>query len=154
MDQVHVKRAFPQHKLSDDFMAPIIGRNSIATSNGKTWKMLHNAMAPALAHSHVKNLITIITEEVLTFRERLDKLAKSGEVFSMEQYGAELIFDVIARIIHQAEFARLDAPASPGVSSPAAEDIAMLIQYVCAMKTGSGNDLVGNTSFDMSTLIS
>lgn len=99
MDQVHVKRAFPQHKLSDDFMAPIIGRNSIATSNGKTWKMLHNAMAPALAHSHVKNLITIITEEVLTFRERLDKLAKSGEVFSMEQYGAELIFDVIAQII-------------------------------------------------------
>lgn len=80
-------------------MAPIVGRDNIATSNGKTWKMLHNAMAPAFAPSHVKNLITVITEEVLIFRERLDKLASSGEVFSMEKFGAELIFDVIARIV-------------------------------------------------------
>jgi cytochrome P450 len=85
--------------MADDFMAPIVGRNSIATSNGKTWKMLHNAMAPALAQSHIKNLITVITEEVLVFRERLDKLASTGEVFSMEKLGAELIFDVIARIV-------------------------------------------------------
>lgn len=80
-------------------MAAIVGRNSIATSNGKTWKMLHNAMAPALAQSHIKNLITVITEEVLVFRERLDKLVSTGEVFSMEKLGAELIFDVIARIV-------------------------------------------------------
>lgn len=80
-------------------MAAIVGRNSIATSNGKTWKMLHNAMAPALAQSHIKNLITVITEEVLVFRERLDKLVSTGEVFPMEKLGAELIFDVIARIV-------------------------------------------------------
>lgn len=99
MDQVHVKRAFPQHKLAGDFMAPIIGRDNIATSNGKTWKMLHNAMAPAFAPSHVKNLITVMTEEVLIFRNTLDEYAKTGEVFSLEETAAKLIFDVVARIV-------------------------------------------------------
>src|ERR1700753_2901223 len=65
MDQVHVKRAFPQHEESDNFLVPIVGRNVIATANGKIWKMLHNAMAPAFAPSHVKNLIPVMTEEVL-----------------------------------------------------------------------------------------
>jgi len=99
MDQVHVKRAFPIHQLADDFLAPIVGRNVIATANGKTWKMLHNAMAPAFAPSHIKNLVTVMTDEVLIFRDTLDKLAKTGEVFSMENTAAKLIFDVIARIV-------------------------------------------------------
>ena len=99
MDQVQVKRAFPQHKQSGDFMAPIIGRDNIATSNGKTWKMLHNAMAPAFAPSHVKNLITVMTEEVLIFRNTLNEYAKTGEVFSLEETAAKLIFDVVARIV-------------------------------------------------------
>lgn len=69
-------------------------------------------------------------------------------------------------IIHQAEFASLDAAASPA-SSPA-EDIMMPIVTssmenaslestalnVSTMSTGSANDLAGDTSFDMSALIS
>lgn len=99
MDQVHVKRAFPQHKISDDYMAPIIGRNNIATANGRVWKFLHNAIAPALAPSHVKNLLSVMTEEIMTFRETLDRLADTGEVFSMEDISGKLIFDIIARVI-------------------------------------------------------
>lgn len=99
MDQVHVKRAYAQHKMSDDFMATIIGRNTIATANGKIWKMLHSSMAPAFASSHIKNLVTVITEETLIFRSTLNDLAKTGEVFSMEETSAKLIFDVIARIV-------------------------------------------------------
>jgi len=99
MDQVHVKRAYAQHKMSDDFMSTIIGRNTIATANGKIWKMLHSSMAPAFASSHIKNLVTVITEETLIFRSTLNDLAKTGEVFSMEETSAKLIFDVIARIV-------------------------------------------------------
>src|SRR6201999_1542277 len=80
-------------------LGPIVGRNVIATANGKIWKMLHNAMAPAFAPSHVKNLIPVMTEEVLIFRDTLGKLAKTGEVFSMEDCSAKLIFDIIARIV-------------------------------------------------------
>jgi len=99
MDQVHVKRAYAQHQMADDFMAPLVGRNSIATANGKTWKTLHNAMAPAFASSHIKNLVTVISEEAVIFRDTLNELAKTGEVFSMEETSAKLIFDVVARIV-------------------------------------------------------
>jgi cytochrome P450 len=61
--------------------------------------MLHNAMAPAFAPSHIKNLVTVMTEEVLIFRNTLDEYAKTGEVFSLEEASAKLIFDVIARIV-------------------------------------------------------
>jgi cytochrome P450 len=99
MDQIHVKRAFPQHKMSADYMEPVLGRDNIATANGKTWKMLHNAMAPAFAPSHIKNLVTVMTEEILIFRSTLDEYAKTGEVFSLEEASAKLFFDVIARIV-------------------------------------------------------
>lgn len=99
MDQVHVKRAFPQHRVSGDLMEGLVGRDNVASANGKTWKMLHNAMAPAFAPGHIKNLVTVMTEEGLTFRDRLAELAKTREVFSLEEESAKLIFDVIARIV-------------------------------------------------------
>jgi len=41
----------------------------------------------------------VITEETLIFRETLKDLAKTGEVFSMEEISSKLIFDIIARIV-------------------------------------------------------
>lgn len=58
------------------------------------------AMNPSFASGHVKNLSAIVVEECATFRETLRKLAREGKPFDMEIKGAELIFDVIARIIY------------------------------------------------------
>ncbi len=99
MDHVHVKRVYPQHKSAGDYMDLVMGRDNISTANGKLWKMLHNAMAPAFAPSHIKNLIPVMTEEALIFRNTLDDYAKTGEVFSMEETAAKLIFDIVARIV-------------------------------------------------------
>lgn len=57
-------------------------------------------MNPSFAPGHVKNLSAVIVEECMTFRETLRKLAKEGKPFDMEVKGAELIFDVIARIVY------------------------------------------------------
>lgn len=99
MNKVTVTRAMRVHSYADDFLAPIVGRNVIATSNGSVWKKTHNAMAPAFTWSHVKNLVEVMADETLLFRDTLDRLADSGEVFSMEETAAKLIFDVIARIV-------------------------------------------------------
>ena len=99
MNKVTVTRAMRVHSYADDFLAPIVGRNVIATSNGSVWKKTHNAMAPAFTWSHVKNLVEVMADETLLFRNTLDRLADSGEVFSMEETAAKLIFDVIARIV-------------------------------------------------------
>ena len=99
MNKVTVTRAMRVHSYADDFLVPIVGRNVIATSNGSVWKKTHNAMAPAFTWSHVKNLVEVMADETLLFRDTLDRLADSGEVFSMEETAAKLIFDVIARIV-------------------------------------------------------
>ena len=57
-------------------------------------------MNPSFASSHVKNLSSIIIEECMTFRSTLKSLARAGKPFDMEAKGAELIFDVIARIVY------------------------------------------------------
>ncbi|KAJ5604924.1 cytochrome P450 [Penicillium lagena] len=99
LDQVTVVKPLPQHQMSEDFLAPITGRNVIAATNGPVWKKLHNAMLPAFSWSHIRSVTGVVVDECMLFREALDKLAASGEAFSMEEMGAKLIFDVIARIV-------------------------------------------------------
>ena len=42
MNYVQVFKPLAQHYSADDFMAPVVGRNVVATANGATWKMLRN----------------------------------------------------------------------------------------------------------------
>jgi cytochrome P450 len=97
LEQVTVTKPLPQHKFADDFLAPIIGRNSIATANGPVWKELHNTLAPAFAWSAIRGLTSVAVEECEVFREALDQKAATGEIFSLEELGSRLTFDVIAR---------------------------------------------------------
>jgi cytochrome P450 len=98
-EQVTVLHSLRQHRLVDKFLAPMIGHDVIAAANGPTWKKLHNAMAPAFSWSHIRNLTGVIVDEGMHFRNTLDELVKSGEVFSMEETAMKLIFDVITRIV-------------------------------------------------------
>jgi cytochrome P450 len=99
MDEVTVVKPLPIHPMAEDFISPVVGKNVIATTNGTKWKKMHNAMSPAFSWSHIRSLADVIVEECLIFRATLDKLAQSGEVFSMEETSAKLIFDVIGRIV-------------------------------------------------------
>jgi cytochrome P450 len=99
LDQVTVVHPLRISKFADDFLAPMIGHNVIAAVNGPIWKKLHNSMAPAFSWSHIKNLTGVMVEETMHFRNALDGLAKTGEVFSMEETSMKLIFDVITRIV-------------------------------------------------------
>ena len=98
-EQVTVVQPLRQHKVVDDFLAPILGHDVIAAANGPVWKNLHNAMAPAFSWSHIRNLTGVMAEEGMHFRNTLNQLAKSGEVFSMEETAMKLIFDIITRIV-------------------------------------------------------
>lgn len=99
MHQVTSVKPLQMHPISEAFMSPIVGRNVIATSNGPVWKKTHNAMSPAFSWSHIRNLGAVVVDECMLFRDTLNKLAQTGEVFSMEETSAKLVFDVIARIV-------------------------------------------------------
>ncbi|KKP04884.1 hypothetical protein THAR02_02985 [Trichoderma harzianum] len=99
MEEVTVRNPLPQHTMSEAFLSPIIGPNVIATVNGPIWKRLHNAMAPAFSWSHIRTLTAVMIDECALYRAALAKYAKSGEVFSVEELSAKLIFDVIGRVV-------------------------------------------------------
>lgn len=99
LEEVSVKNPLAQHKISDDFMAPITGRNNIATSNGLVWKKLHKSMAPTFSWSHIRSLTGVMVEECQQFRKTLDEKAATGEVFCFEHLGSKLTFDIIARVV-------------------------------------------------------
>ncbi|KAL7782117.1 cytochrome P450 [Trichoderma ceciliae] len=99
LDMAAITKALPQHQLAEDVLSPITGRNIIAAANGVVWKQLHNAILPAFSWPHIRGVTGVIVDECVLFREALDRRAASGEVFSMEEMGAKLVFDIIARVV-------------------------------------------------------
>ncbi|KAF4991515.1 hypothetical protein FDECE_14021 [Fusarium decemcellulare] len=99
LDQITVRKPLSQHPMADEFLSSMLGPGSIGGANGALWKRLHNAMNPAFSWTHIRNLTGLMVDECMQFRRNLDKLAETGEVFSMEQLAAKLIFDVIAQIV-------------------------------------------------------
>ena len=99
LDQVMVTKPLPIHRMSDDFLSLMVGRNVIATANGAVWKKLHSSMSPAFSWSHIRHLTPVFVDETMLFRDPLSRLAGSGEVFSMEDTSAKLIFDIIGKVL-------------------------------------------------------
>ncbi|KAI1389174.1 cytochrome P450 [Hypoxylon trugodes] len=124
MDSVQVTRVFNQHRISQELMSGIIGDNVVSTVNGPVWKKLHNSMAPALLPSHVRTLTGVMADETLIFRERLKKLASTGEVFSLEDELAKLLFDIVGKVVFNL---RLHAQTK---GSPYHEDLVEIIKLV------------------------
>ncbi|OAQ63912.1 cytochrome P450 [Purpureocillium lilacinum] len=102
--QVTAIRSYPMHPEVNRFLAPMIGDNVIAATNGPLWKKLHHMMAPAFTPRYVKTLLSTIADEVMLFHGRLRELAKAGDVFSMEEELSKLSFDVIGGIVFGVSF--------------------------------------------------
>lgn len=99
MDDVQVAQALSQHPLSETVLGSLVGKGSVATANGEPWKAAHKAIAPAFSNSHIRSLTGVMAEELTTFRGTLQKLAASGEVFSMEAELSKAVFDIIGRTV-------------------------------------------------------
>lgn len=99
MDAVQVTRVYNQHRISEDLLQKVVGKNVVATANGPVWKKLHNAMAPALLPSHIRTLTGVMADQTLIFRDTLRKLSSSGQVFSMEHEISKLVFDIVGPLI-------------------------------------------------------
>jgi len=99
MTQVTVTKSLAKHKLTDDALAPVTGRNVIVALDGPEWKRLRNAMAPAFSTHQVRNMVPVMVQELKQFRSTLEKHALAGDTFSMEHAGAKVLFDISGRIV-------------------------------------------------------
>lgn len=95
--QITANHEYQKHEEEKKAMDPLLGAGNIATAEGARWKHLHKQLSPAFSVSHVTSMRGMIAEEIMKFRGILHKLAESGEVFKLEDYGQRLIFDIIGK---------------------------------------------------------
>jgi hypothetical protein len=96
--QISTVRPYPINRYVNELLTPVLGANSIATSNGNLWKKLHHMIGPAFMPRYTKTLLGSIVDETLIFYDRLKALADK-EAFSMEEELSCLLFDIIGKIV-------------------------------------------------------
>ncbi|KAF4834954.1 putative sterigmatocystin biosynthesis P450 monooxygenase stcS [Colletotrichum tropicale] len=98
-DQPAIIKCAVRHPVADDTLTPVVGHGGIANSNGPLWKKSHTTLLPAFSWANIRSLASLMAEECMPFRSLLNKLSETGEVFSLEDVAAKLVFDIIFRII-------------------------------------------------------
>lgn len=87
----------PRHPFAIQFLRGLVGKKSIFSTTGAEWQAQRSWFSPAFSLASITALVPGMVEEALIFKEKLTKLAVSGETFSMNKAVIRLTFDVIAR---------------------------------------------------------
>ncbi|KAF4950313.1 hypothetical protein FGADI_8296 [Fusarium gaditjirri] len=98
MDSSSLPKPLPIHPLTAVSMKPMLGEGTMAAANGAIWKKIATAISPAFSMSTVLGMASIMVDECLLFQEKLDELAVTGDVFSMEELIAKLVFGIASTV--------------------------------------------------------
>jgi cytochrome P450 len=77
----------------------LIGRYSLLSEEAESWKSLRKRFNPGFAPQHLLSLLPVVLDKTYTFVEKLDALAKSGEVTELEKYCTNVTFDIIGEVV-------------------------------------------------------
>ncbi len=90
--------AYPKNDLMVGALAPLVG-DGVFVSEGDKWRRHRRMIEPAFSHMHVGRAFQSMEASVDDYQTRLDELAESGDVFSLEQAMSHLTADVISRTV-------------------------------------------------------
>ncbi|RAH49986.1 cytochrome P450 [Aspergillus brunneoviolaceus CBS 621.78] len=88
----------------------LIGMGSIIAANGEEWKTLRRRFNPGFAPQHLMTLLPRIVAMSRRFVETLDRHAKSGVEFRLDEPCINLTFDIIGAIVMDTDFRAQCAP--------------------------------------------
>jgi len=77
----------------------LIGKYSLLSQEGETWKGLRKTFNPGFAPQHLLSLLPVIVDKTYAFMEKLDVLASSGRVTELESYCTNVTFDIIGEVV-------------------------------------------------------
>jgi cytochrome P450 len=98
MDNSSLPKPLPLHPITAVFMKPMLGEGTMAAANGALWRKIATAVSPAFSMSYVRSMTSIMVDECLFFQQQLDKLAVTGDVFSMKELIAKLVFGIASTV--------------------------------------------------------
>ncbi|KAF1924351.1 cytochrome P450 52A12 [Didymella exigua CBS 183.55] len=77
----------------------LIGKKSILTEEGESWKALRKLFNAGFAPQHIVTLLPVLIDKTNIFIENLDAIARLGAVTELDSYCVNLTFDIICQVI-------------------------------------------------------
>lgn len=75
------------------------GGQDLVNLDGLEWKKARGLFNPGFSTKNLLSLVPDMIEEVLIFRERLRKVAATGEVIKLEDYTTNITVDIVGRAV-------------------------------------------------------
>lgn len=79
--------------------SPLVGKKSILTEEGESWKALRKLFNAGFAPQHIVALLPVLIEKTDIFISKMDAVARSGAVTELDSYCVNLTFDIICEVI-------------------------------------------------------
>jgi cytochrome P450 len=95
---------YPKNDLMVGALEPLVG-DSIFVSSGDLWRRQRRMIDPAFSHMRLQSAFPSMAGAVADYRERLDRLAESGEPFSVDMAMSHLTADIICRTVFSTSLA-------------------------------------------------
>ena len=98
-------------------LRPLVGRESILTAEGETWRALRRRLNKGFSPQHLHSLSPLIMSRVQVFASRLKDYAKSQEIFLMKDVTMDLTTDIITELSMNVDFQAQTCPEGQGGKS-------------------------------------
>lgn len=96
-------------------MVYLTGATSILVSHGDSWKQLRKRYSPAFAPQHLMTLLPAVLDKTMILVGHLERMAKTGEEFSLVTLGVNVAFDIIGAVVMDVDLeAQTEHPSKQG----------------------------------------
>ena len=97
--QVTVKHSLPKHPAYDRFIGHLVGRKSMISAAGATWKSMRSMFNPGFSSGHLMTLVPGIVDDCLVLCQVLEEHVRKDDLFLLEPVVTRFAVDVIGRVV-------------------------------------------------------
>lgn len=97
-------QSLPKSSLETNYLDRFLGKSNMVSLEGGEWKRLRSAFNPGFSASHLITLVPYIVDASMAFYDVLNRKAKSGELFPMEEYATRMTIDIIGKVVLDSDF--------------------------------------------------
>ena len=124
-------------------MKPLIGRESIISSEGEEWRNLRKRFNKGFSPAHLHNLSPLIISKTEIFVKRIEEAAKTGSVVALKDFAQDLTTDIITQLAIEKDFESQSVPEGVGPKGTFGILTASRVLSELVATTGQGFDPIG-----------
>ena len=84
--------------LETDYVDVVLGKGNMVSIEGAHHKFVRSMFNPGFSLNNIMNLVQDVVDDVIIFKNKLQKMAETNEIFRMEELATQLTIDVFGRL--------------------------------------------------------